>query len=79
MLDLPAMIMLNHAVQSELREQWRFLFSTGQHGESFSTLLKHVHHKGPTLVIVRDKEGHTFGGYSSVSLSNHPQFNGKLE
>ena len=79
MLDLPAMVMLNHAVQAELRKEWRYLFSTRQHGESFSTLLKHVLNQGPTLLVVRDKEGHIFGGYSTISLSPRPQFVGKLD
>ncbi|KAI0235168.1 MTOR-associated protein MEAK7 [Lamellibrachia satsuma] len=76
MLDLPAMVMLNHAVEAELRDEWRFLFSSNQHGESFFTLLKHIINKGPTLLIVRDKQGYIFGGYSTVSLTHRPRFVG---
>lgn len=54
-LDLARVIFLNTQLPSGLlRREWRFLFSTKLHGESFSKLLGSIIDKGPTLLILKE-------------------------
>ena len=66
-LDLPSILTINYSIPHELRHMWRFLFSTNVHGSSFSTMSTHIAHQGPTLIIIRDTDGHVFGGYAANS------------
>ena len=34
--------------------------------------------KGPTLLVVRDKKGHVFGGYASESWTKNGKFFGEV-
>lgn len=77
-LDMTEISFLNAALPAELRNQWRFLFSTKIHGESFSKLLGNVSSKGPSILIVKDKDGHIFGGFGTESWNLGPKFVGKL-
>ncbi|XP_022080226.1 TLD domain-containing protein 1-like [Acanthaster planci] len=65
-----------HGLPHPLRDQWRFLYSTAVHGASFATLLAHVTRRGPTVLLVRDTEGHLFGGFASDSWEIGPSFVG---
>jgi hypothetical protein len=76
LLDYPRLIYLNSQLAPELRKQWRFLFSTASHGESFSKFLENIQEKGHTLIIVRDTGGHVFGGYAPQSWKIGPKFFG---
>lgn len=60
----------------EYRTEWRFLFSSMLHGESFSTLLGKVLNKGPCVIFVQDEDGYLFGGFASASLQLSPNFVG---
>ncbi|KAF4525523.1 hypothetical protein B566_EDAN014909 [Ephemera danica] len=75
-LDMAAVAFLNSALPSEARNEWRFLFSSSVHGESFSKMLGNVLAKGATLIIVKDKDGHVFGGFATESWNLKPQFVG---
>ncbi|XP_038068610.1 MTOR-associated protein MEAK7-like [Patiria miniata] len=75
-LDIPTLLILNRHAPHHLRDQWRFLYSSGLHGASFATLLSHITHKGPTVLLVRDTEGHLFGGFASESWEIGPSFVG---
>jgi hypothetical protein len=46
----------------ELRQEWRLLFNSSKHGMSFSTFMGRVGEACPTMLIIKDKEGHVFGG-----------------
>ncbi|XP_014661963.1 PREDICTED: TLD domain-containing protein 1-like [Priapulus caudatus] len=76
MLDIPTLLLLNHELPAELRSQWTLLFSTRLHGESFSTLMNHICNKGPSVLIIKDKDGYVFGGFASKSWEMKPQFYG---
>lgn len=76
-LDYNSILFLNMALPSEYTDRWRFLFSTGIHGESFSKLLGKIQNQGPTIIIIRDKNGFIFGGFASVSWALGPKFTGK--
>lgn len=59
---------------------WSLLYSENffsiHHGESFSRLLKSTVNEGPCLIIVKEKNGQIFGGFSSVNLDLSPNFVG---
>lgn len=76
LLDIPSMLTLNGTLPATLRHRWRLLFSTKTHGESFQSLLHQISHQGPTLVIIRDTDGHVFGGFASTSWAIKSQFEG---
>ena len=76
LLDLPTLLYINSHLSSQLRYKWRLLFSNTVHGENFSLLVKHIIDQGPSIIIVRDHEGHVFGGFASEAWSIRPQFVG---
>ena len=76
LLNLPTLLLLNASIPPGLQTPWRMLFSSRVHGESFSTLLKHILHKGPCVIIVKDTDGDVFGGFTGESLTVKPQFTG---
>jgi len=53
-------------------QSWRLLFSSQVHGCSLITLFERSHDRGPTLVVVCDKAGHTFGAFASESWRADP-------
>ncbi|XP_028665995.1 MTOR-associated protein MEAK7 isoform X1 [Erpetoichthys calabaricus] len=75
-LDLPSVMYLNSQLPAEVQHQWRLLFSTKLHGESFSRLSGRIIRKGPTVVVVKDQNKHIFGGFASHSWEFKPQFQG---
>ena len=52
------------------------LFSSSQHGESFSTLVGRIVKQGPVLLVIRDTGGNVFGGFASQSWTISPEFTG---
>ncbi len=76
LLDRSSLMLLNAYVPSEARGSLYPLFSSVEHGQSFSTFCKQLVDKGPTLVVVRDTGGHVFGGFAGESWQFHPQFTG---
>ncbi|XP_071448939.1 MTOR-associated protein MEAK7 [Hetaerina americana] len=75
-LDITALILLNSALLPEFRNEWRFLFSTSVHGESFSKMLGCIIKKGPTIIIVVDTQGNMFGGFAPACWDLGPKFYG---
>lgn len=76
LLNLPALMLLNSVLPYERRGFLFPLFSSREHGESFSTLCKQVLGNGPTIIVVKDKGGNVFGGFAGDSWNFHPQFTG---
>ncbi|XP_051883922.1 MTOR-associated protein MEAK7 isoform X2 [Pristis pectinata] len=75
-LDIPSVIYLKPNLPSGNQSQWKLLFSSQAHGESFSRFSTQILHKGPTLLIVKDSLGYIFGGFASCSWELKPQFQG---
>ncbi|XP_046638817.1 MTOR-associated protein MEAK7-like isoform X1 [Daphnia pulicaria] len=75
-LSLSDILFINCALPSELRSEWRFLFSSRIHGESFSSLMGNIIDKGPSVVFIKDFDGNIFGGFASTSWTVGPQFKG---
>jgi hypothetical protein len=78
LLDLTRVMFLNSQLPPELQDQWRFLFSTVTHGESFSKLLGLIRDKGATIIIVKGNGGRVFGGFAPQSWTLGPKFYGRL-
>lgn len=77
-LDIAKVIFLNTQLpSSQYRQQWRFLYSTKMHGESFSKLMSSITEKGPTLIVVREHRGRVFGAFGSKSWTIGPKFFGQ--
>ncbi|XP_027060101.1 TLD domain-containing protein 1-like isoform X1 [Pocillopora damicornis] len=76
LLDIPSIILLNHHLPQSSQHQWRLLFSTQTHGESFSAFIHQITNQGPMIIVARDTGGHIFGGFASVSWSIKSHFVG---
>lgn len=66
-------------LQTMVQVEWELLFSSVVHGHSFNALLMKVLDAGPTLVLVKDKHGHLFGGFASENWHKNGQFYGVPE
>lgn len=77
-LDIPSVLYLKSNLPSENQSQWKLVFSSQFHGESFSRFSHQILQKGPTLLIVKDTFGYVFGGFASCSWELKPQFQGKI-
>ncbi|KAL8195007.1 UNVERIFIED_CONTAM: TLD domain-containing protein 1 [Gekko kuhli] len=76
LLDIPSITYLNSHLPAEVQHRWRLLFASRLHGESFTQLLGHVVSQGPCLLVLKDSDGHVFGGFASCSWEAKPQFQG---
>jgi hypothetical protein len=47
--------------------RWGQLYNSDRHGKSYNRFLTHCLDRGPTIVIMRDKGGAVFGGFTSDS------------
>lgn len=77
-LDYNSVLYLNYNLPSMYQTEWRFLFSNSVYGDSFSQLVAHITNKGPTLLVVRDKKGHLFGGMAADNWECRPKFYGNI-
>lgn len=75
-LGLGDVLFLNLSLPHELRKEWRFLFSSQVHGESFSTMLGRIVMEGATIIILQDMDDHVFGGFATDSWKLGPNFIG---
>lgn len=79
LLDQSLLMLLNSYFPHTLRGRFYPLFSSIKHGESFSTFCKSLLGcVGPTLLVVRDREGCVFGGFASTRWQMDPNFRGEL-
>lgn len=65
--------------QQEL-EEWKLLYHSAFHGLSFNTFLGNISNdEGPTVLIIKDKEGYVYGGYASQPWERHGDFYGDMK
>ncbi|CAH9127763.1 unnamed protein product [Cuscuta epithymum] len=65
--------------QEELRE-WKLLYHSAVHGLSFNTFLGNMaNDKCPAVLIIKDKNGNTYGGYASQPWERHGEFYGDMK
>lgn len=76
LLDLNQIVFINSHLPSEFQFEWRFLFSSEIHGESFSTLIGRIINQGPSVLVVEDRNGYMFGGFAPSSWALGPKYYG---
>ncbi|KAK6126432.1 hypothetical protein DH2020_039820 [Rehmannia glutinosa] len=61
-------------------DEWKLLYHSAVHGQSFNTFLGHMLRRldGPTVLIVKDREGCIYGGYASQPWERHADFYGDM-
>lgn len=55
---------------------WRLLFSSSRDGASFTRLCALAFGRAPCLLVIRDRDGAVFGGYSPEPFHTSPKFFG---
>ena len=53
--------------------RWELLFNTSEHGCSIKSILSRCAGAGPTVILVRDRQGHVFGAFAAESWRQHPE------
>lgn len=76
-LDTLSLSYLNYHLPKGLQLTWRLLYSNSCHGDSFAQLTRFIMDKGPSVIIIRDKEGYLFGAFVSDSWEFKPTFYGR--
>lgn len=75
-LDLPQLLFINANLPQQYQREWRFLFSSEIHGESFATLIGRIANQGPCVIVIEDSSGYTFGGFAPSNWELGPNFFG---
>lgn len=75
-LDYSHIMFLNLNLMPEFQKEWRLLFTSQFHGESFTRLMKCAINQGPLIVLVKDDRSNIFGAYASTNLTLCPKFYG---
>ncbi|XP_066157482.1 MTOR-associated protein MEAK7 isoform X2 [Euwallacea fornicatus] len=75
-LDLNQIVFINAHLPQQYQLEWRFLFSSEIHGESFSTLIGRIVNQGPSVLILEDRSGYIFGGFAPANWTLGPNFFG---
>lgn len=61
-------------------EEWKLLYHSAVNGLSFNTFVGNISNdNGPTVFIIKDKEGYVYGGYASQPWERHGDFYGDLK
>ncbi|XP_065167245.1 MTOR-associated protein MEAK7 [Atheta coriaria] len=76
LLDLNQIVFINAHLPQQYQLEWRFLFSSEIHGESFSTLIGRIVNQGPSVLILDDMNGCIFGGFAPSNWALGPNFFG---
>jgi len=80
LLDAPSVVYLSDAIcRTFTRTPWRRVYSAEKQGLSFGTMLKAIADQGPSILVVRDTDGHVYGGFTSHSWKANAQFTGSGE
>ncbi|CAH1441799.1 unnamed protein product [Lactuca virosa] len=60
--------------------EWRILYHSSLNGLSFNTFMGNISNaEGPTVLIIKDKEGYIYGGYASQPWEKHADFYGDMK
>ncbi|ERN16196.1 hypothetical protein AMTRI_Chr11g95710 [Amborella trichopoda] len=71
---------ISGALSQKETEEWRLLYHSSVHGLSFNTFLGNLQNaEGPTIMLIKDKEGFIYGGYASLPWERHSDFYGDMK
>ena len=68
-----------HLPDTCLRKPWKRLFCSVRHGQSFAACMSRMLFKGPTIIVIKDSQGHVFGGFAPVSWHKSNTFYGNSQ
>eukprot|EP00246_Nothoceros_aenigmaticus_P013844 TRINITY_DN4976_c0_g1_i2.p1 TRINITY_DN4976_c0_g1~~TRINITY_DN4976_c0_g1_i2.p1 ORF type:complete len:258 (+),score=25.45 TRINITY_DN4976_c0_g1_i2:658-1431(+) len=82
----PVLLRREHAwhisgmLQLQEANEWMLCYNSSLNGLSFNTFMGNMSGvKGPSILLVRDKEGCIYGGYASQAWEKHSDFYGDLK
>ncbi|CAN1133994.1 MTOR-associated protein MEAK7 [Linum perenne] len=65
--------------QHEL-EEWKLLYHSAVNGSSYNTFVSSISSdEGPTVLVVKDRDGYIYGGYASQPWERHGDFYGDMK
>lgn len=68
------------ALQQEEAQAWALLYNNSVHGLSFNTFMGNLAvGRGPSILLIKDKEGYIYGGYASQPWERHNNFYGDMK
>ncbi|KAK9820434.1 hypothetical protein WJX72_010314 [[Myrmecia] bisecta] len=73
-----AWLLATSRLPPEYSHEWRLGYSSALHGASMNTFMGGVGGKGPSILLVRDKQGSIFGGFASESWLKNGAFYGSF-
>uniref|UniRef100_A0A914W7V8 MTOR-associated protein MEAK7 n=1 Tax=Plectus sambesii TaxID=2011161 RepID=A0A914W7V8_9BILA len=76
LLLVPSLFFLNQHLPNEHRRQWKLLFNSRVHGESFSKLANQTGGHGACVILVKSSDGCLFGAFASDGFVMGPSFVG---
>ncbi|GMT02816.1 hypothetical protein PENTCL1PPCAC_24990 [Pristionchus entomophagus] len=76
LLSPAAQLAIRAHLPMEYRDKWQLLFSSNQHGSSFSQMAQRVDGQGPCLLVIRSSNGRVFGCYASHGFASGPTYTG---
>ncbi|XP_036606615.1 MTOR-associated protein MEAK7 [Trichosurus vulpecula] len=76
LFNIPAIVYINSCLPTKLQHTWKLIFSSQIHGYNFAKLCGNIVGRGPCLLVVKDRDGYIFGGFSSHSWAVKGQFQG---
>ncbi|KAL9253700.1 MTOR-associated protein MEAK7-like protein [Drosera capensis] len=72
--------LIGGALSLQEQEEWKLLYNSSLNGQSFNTFMGSISDEGgPTVIIVKDKDGYIFGGYASRPWERHSNFYGDMK
>ncbi|GMR62270.1 hypothetical protein PMAYCL1PPCAC_32465, partial [Pristionchus mayeri] len=76
LLSTVAQLALRAYLPMEFRDRWELLFSSNEHGSSFSQMEKRVYGQGPCLLVIRSTKDRVFGCYASHGFESGLSYTG---
>ncbi|XP_076901239.1 uncharacterized protein LOC143555601 isoform X2 [Bidens hawaiensis] len=72
--------LIGGALSHQELSEWKLLYHSSLNGLSFNTFLGNISNaEGPTVLIIKDKEGYIYGGYASQPWERHADFYGDMK
>ncbi|XP_076913360.1 uncharacterized protein LOC143571953 isoform X2 [Bidens hawaiensis] len=72
--------LIGGALSHQELSEWKLLYHSSLNGLSFNTFLGNISNaEGPTVLIIKDKEGYVYGGYASQPWERHADFYGDMK
>ncbi|XP_076932747.1 uncharacterized protein LOC143598409 [Bidens hawaiensis] len=72
--------LIGGALSHQELSEWKLLYHSSLNGLSFNTFLGKISNaEGPTVLIIKVKEGYIYGGYASQPWERHADFYGDMK